>query len=161
HRQPGIHPTPVTEADLRSAVQRLSQVDTQHRRQIERHGAGYALPPNIAEFVLEGEELIEQLRSLVKNPANTRWTARWLSVIRKEDAKQWERHHQQCMEATALADQVASSPVDPAWDHACSRLSAEERESIRLQAKCVLVNQRRWWRCVNPWFVWARRAMRR
>jgi hypothetical protein len=163
HHQPGLQVNPVTQADLDDVLDQLRQLDARHQEQIERFGAGRPLPRNVAEFAKAAEQFLGCLRLLTANPLEppSVLTLPWLKVIRRHGASQWQEHVRRCKKAVALAEEVADSPLAPAWDQACVRLSEEQLDRLRLQAECVLKNKGHWWRFLNISYQVSRRAIYR
>jgi hypothetical protein len=157
-RQPGLRLLPTMRSDLKIVLDELTSLDAEHLKQINNHGAGMPLPPNVEDFSSIAPALVKQLRQLQRLTHNRREIILknllpcWSRAITNSDNEELTRHQERCKAGMELAERVAKTAPGTGWDSICENRNFDELKRLRKEAQVALNHSRGWRSYFVRWY---------
>lgn len=160
--QPTLQVTAVLKSDVTVSIDRLRELDSQHRNQITNVGGGFEITGDLARFREAANHALPKLHEIEQEPQSVRsqLLRAWVSHLRTIPPDTWNTHRTQSESAVALAEEVAATPLDQTWHERCGNLPSSQQQSIYRAAHTALEYQERWWRFLSLRFRHARQELR-
>ncbi|HUS58096.1 MAG TPA: AAA domain-containing protein, partial [Planctomycetota bacterium] len=161
-RQASVRMSASLRSDVQSFLAELRALHAKHQAQVQRDGAGIALPADIAGFANAAPEVIAALQPLLrrKDSPYAKLLRAWLQYAQAASGSERQQTLASCQTLADLALEVESNQPDPEWAERCREMTKPEMRKLRGRVQKVLAWQAKPLRFLSPAFLLAARGIR-